>query len=181
VSVTIRRGRAGDLAALTELYNVYVRETPVTFDIEPYTIETRRPWFDAFGESGRHQLFVAEVASRVVGYACARVFREKRAYDTSVETSVYLERAAQGRGIGTQLYTRLFEAIAVEDVHRAIAGITLPNDPSIALHTRFGFARVGILQEVGRKFDRYWDVLWMERGERGRSSSVPGRGREGQT
>jgi phosphinothricin acetyltransferase len=58
VSVTIRRGRPGDLAALTELYNVYVRETPVTFDIEAYTIETRRPWFDAFGESGRHQLFV---------------------------------------------------------------------------------------------------------------------------
>lgn len=165
MSVTVRRGRLGDLPALTELYNVFVRDTPITFDVEPYTVATRRPWFDAFGESGRHQIFVAEEASRVVGYACTRVFREKRAYDTSVETSVYLDRAAQGRGIGAQLYTRLFESLAGEDVHRMIAGITMPNDASIALHTRFGFRRVGVLREVGRKFDRYWDVLWMERGE----------------
>jgi phosphinothricin acetyltransferase len=159
VSVAIRRGRIGDLAALTALYNHYVVETPITFDIEPYTAETRRPWFEAFGANGRHQLFVAEEEGRVVGYACTRVFREKRAYDTSVETSVYLDPTAQGRRIGTQLYTRLFEAIAAEDVHRAIAGITLPNDASIALHARFGC-----------KFDRYWDVLWMDRGEKGRSS-----------
>lgn len=165
MSVAIRRGALGDLAAVTGLYNVYVRETAITFDVEPYTVETRRPWFDAFRASGRHQLFVADEGGRVVGYACTRTFREKRAYDTTVEASVYLDRAAYARGIGTQLYTRLFEAIATEDVHRVIAGITLPNDASIALHTRFAFTRVGILQEVGHKLDRYWDVLWMERSE----------------
>jgi phosphinothricin acetyltransferase len=163
VSAAIRRGRDGDLPALTDLYNHYVRETAITFDLEPYTPEKRRPWLASFAPAGRHQLFVAEEAGRVIGYACTRQFREKRAYDTSVETSVYLAPEAHGRGVGTQLYTRLFEAIAGQDVHRVVAGITLPNEASIKLHERFGFAAVGVMREVGRKFDRWWDVLWMDR------------------
>ena len=159
----IRRGRAADLEALTALYNHYIRETAITFDLEPYTVEARRPWFDAFAETGRHQLFVAEDSGQVVGWACTRMFRERRAYDTSAETSVYLAPEAHRRGLGTQLYTRLFEALAGEDVHRFIAGITLPNEASIALHARFGFERVGVMREVGRKFGRYRDVLWMEK------------------
>jgi phosphinothricin acetyltransferase len=162
----IRRGRAEDLGALTAIYNHYVRETAITFDLEPYSVEARRPWFDGFAASGCHQLFVAEEAGQVVGWACTRQFRDKRAYETSAETSVYLAPDAHRRGLGTQLYTRLFEAIAGEDVHRFIAGITLPNEASIALHARFGFERVGVMREVGRKFDRYWDVLWMERANR---------------
>ena len=159
----IRRGRVSDLGALTAIYNHYIRETAITFDLDPYTVEARRPWLDAFAETGRHQLFVAEDAGQVVGWACTRTFRERRAYDTSAETSVYLVPDAHRRGLGTQLYTRLFEALAGEDVHRFIAGITLPNEASIALHARFGFERLGVMREVGRKFDRYWDVLWMEK------------------
>ena len=170
----IRRARAEDLGALTTIYNHYVRETPITFDLEPYTLETRRPWLDAFAASGRHQLFVAEEAGAVVGYACSRGFRDKRAYDSSAETSIYLAPAAQRRGLGTALYTRLFEALAREDVHRFLAGITLPNDASIALHQRFGFERVGVMREVGRKFGRYWDVLWMEKAGAGVASATGG-------
>jgi phosphinothricin acetyltransferase len=168
----IRRGCAEDLAALTDIYNHYVRETAITFDLEPHTLEKRRPWLEGFAATGRHQLFVAERAGQVVGYACSRGFRDKRAYDSSAETSVYLAPDAQRGGFGTALYTRLFEAIASEDVHRFIAGITLPNDASIALHAKFGFERVGVMREVGRKFGRYWDVLWMEKS--GSSASVPG-------
>jgi len=159
----IRRGSGGDLAALTAIYNHYIRETAITFDLEPYTALQRRPWLESFAEAGRHQLFVAEEAGQVVGYACSRGFRDKRAYDTSAETSVYLAPNAHRRGLGTALYTRLFEALASADVHRFIAGVTLPNDASIALHARFGFERVGVMHEVGRKFGRYWDVLWMEK------------------
>ncbi len=159
----IRRGREDDLAALTELYNHYVRETAITFDLEPYTVEKRRPWFGAFAATGRHQLFVAEEAGQVVGYACTREFREKRAYDSSAETSVYLAPDFHRRGLGSLLYGQLFDALAGEDVHRYIAGITLPNEASIALHARFGFTSVGVMREVGRKFERYWDVLWMEK------------------
>ena len=159
----IRRGRLDDLAALTEIYNHYIRETAITFDLEPYTVEARRPWLAGFAASGRYQLFVAEDAGRVVGWSCSRLFRERRAYETSAETSVYLAPDVHRRGFGSQLYTRLFEALTAEDVHRFIAGITLPNDASIALHARFGFERVGVMREVGRKFGRYWDVLWMEK------------------
>jgi phosphinothricin acetyltransferase len=161
--VDIRRGREDDLAELTELYNHYVRTTAITFDVEPYTVDARRAWFAGFRPGGRHQLFVADDAGRVVGFACTRPFRDKAAYATTVETSVYLEPAARGARLGRRLYAALFAALAGVDVHRAVAGITLPNDASVALHERIGFRRVGIFHEVGRKLDRYWDVLWMER------------------
>jgi phosphinothricin acetyltransferase len=159
----IRRGEARDLEPLTELYNHYVRETAITFDVTPFTLDERRRWLDGFAATGPHQLFVAARDEGVLGFACSRLFREKAAYRTSVETSVYLRPGASGRGIGRQLYTALFAALEGQDVHRAIAGITLPNPASVALHARFAFERVGVFTEVGRKLGRYWDVLWMEK------------------
>lgn len=161
--VEIRRGREDDLPAIQEVYAGYVRATAITFDVAVPTLAERRAWFAGFGTCGRHQLFVAHGPGAVVGYACTRPFREKAAYDTTVETSVYLAEAARGRGLGARLYGCLFAALEGEDVHLAVAGITLPNDASVALHERFGFTRVGVMREVGRKFGRYWDVLWMER------------------
>jgi len=159
----IRRGVAGDVAPLNDLYNHYIRETPITFDLEPISLASKRSWFEQFGAEGRHQLFVAERAGRVVGYACTRPFRDKAAYDTTAETSIYLAPGAQGQGLGRQLYARLFSALGGADLHRLVAGITLPNDASLALHERAGFRTVGVFHQVGRKLGRYWDVLWMER------------------
>jgi len=159
----LRRGRDADLPALTAIYNHYIRETAITFDLEPYTEEKRRPWLRDFADEGRYQLFVAEHAGAVAGYACTRRFRDKAAYDTTLESSVYLAPDARGRGFGRALYERLFAALDGVDAHRLIAGITLPNPASVALHERFGFTPVGAMREVGRKFGRYWDVLWMER------------------
>ena len=159
----LRRGGESDLAALTAIYNHYVRETAITFDLEPYTDEKRRPWLREFSDAGRYQLFVAERAGAVVGYACTRRFRDKAAYDTTLETSVYLAPEACGQGLGRALYERLFAALDAVDAHRLIAGITLPNEASVALHERFGFTPVGVMREVGRKLGRYWDVLWMDR------------------
>ena len=98
-----------------------------------------------------------------MGYACTRRFREKAAYDTTVEVSVYVAAFAIGRGLGNALYAELFEAIRGEDVHRAIAGITLPNHASVKLHERFDFRSAGVMTGVGRKFGRFWDVAWYER------------------
>ena len=98
-----------------------------------------------------------------VGYSSSHPFRPKGAYATSVETSVYLDPAWQGRGLGARLYAALFDALASEDVHRAYAGITLPNPASLALHPRFGFEHAGTFRQVGRKHDRYWDVAWYEK------------------
>jgi phosphinothricin acetyltransferase len=161
--VSIRRGVEGDLPELTGIYNHYVRETPITFDVEPLSVEQRRAWFDGFAARGRHQLFVAECDGRPVGYACSHRFRPKGAYDTSVEATVYLHPDAVGVGTGGRLYSALFEALASEDVHRALAGITLPNPASVALHQRHGFRPLGVFHEVGYKLGRYWDVQWFEK------------------
>jgi phosphinothricin acetyltransferase len=159
----LRRGAVEDLAALTELYNHYIAHTPISFDLEPFTIAQRQPWFSAFGSTGRHQIFVAEAAGRLLGYACSHGFRPKAAYATSVETSVYCAPEAVGKGLGRRLYDTLFEALASEDVHRAYAGVTLPNPASVGLHETVGFRKLAVYTEVGRKFGRYWDVLWLEK------------------
>src|SRR5205085_11231019 len=99
----------------------------------------------------------------IVGYASSSQFRTKPAYDTTVETTIYCAPGATGCGIGATLYAALFDAVREEDIHVAVAGITLPNDASVALHERFGFRRIGLMPEVGRKFGRYWDVAWFMR------------------
>jgi phosphinothricin acetyltransferase len=162
-NVLVRPGQAGDLPALTALYNHYVEHTHVTFDTQPFTVEQRHVWFSHYGPTGRHRLFVAVVGDELVGYATSSRFRDKAAYDTSVETTVYVLDGGAGRGVGSALYSELFGALQGEDVHRAYAGIALPNDASIALHRRFGFADVGTYGEVGRKLGRYWDVTWLEK------------------
>lgn len=160
----MRHAEPADLPALTAIYNHYVRTSYATFDVEEKSVEQRREWFDHYAPSGRHRLLVAEDdAGAVVGFATSSRYRPRPAYDTSVETSVYLDPSATGRGIGSALYKSLFEVLRDEDVHRAFAGISLPNEASVRLHQRFGFTKVAHFTEQGRKFGRYWDVAWFEK------------------
>lgn len=164
--LVIRHAELSDLPRLTELYNHYVATTPITFDLVPVTLEERRRWFDHYRDAGRHQLFVAlaePTFGEPVGYASSSPFRPKAAYETSVETSVYIDPGWTHRGIGRKLYEHLLAALEKEDVHRAYAGITLPNAASVALHERLGFVCVGTFSHAGRKFGRYWDVAWYEK------------------
>jgi len=161
--VDIRPATADDLAAVNKIYNQYVVETHFTFDLEPMTTEARREWFTHYGSSGRYRLLVALADGALIGYACSSRFRPKVGYETSVETSVYLAPEAVGHGAGLRLYEELFGALEGEDLHRAYAGIALPNPASIGLHERFGFKRVAHYTEQGRKFGRYWDVAWFEK------------------
>jgi phosphinothricin acetyltransferase len=161
--VNVRPATEQDLGQLNDIYNRYVVETHFTFDIEPMTIEARREWFAHYDSTGRHRVLVGVSDAKVVGYACSSRWRPKPAYETSVETSIYLAPDAVGRGIGTKLYEELFKQLQREDLHRAYAGIALPNQASIALHERVGFKRVAHFTEQGRKFDRYWDVGWYEK------------------
>ncbi len=159
----IRAARIDDLPRLTEIYNHYVVHSPATFDVEPKTLEQRREWFGQFAETGRYRLVVAEEEGVVLGYAGTTRWRPKAAYDTTVETTIYCAPGLTGRGVGTRLYAALFEAIAGENVHRAVGGYVPPNPASAALHERFGFRTVGVFSEVGFKFGRYWDVCWVEK------------------
>ncbi|WP_328872028.1 GNAT family N-acetyltransferase [Streptomyces sp. NBC_00287] len=167
--VQVRPGVEADLEALTDIYNHYVRETPITFDTAVFTPEERRPWLLSHPEDGPYRLMVAVErdsagnSQRILGYATSSPYRPKPAYATSVEVTIYLAPDAGRRGVGTLLYKALFEALSGEDLHRAYAGIAQPNEASTRLHERFGFQYVGTYREVGRKFGRYWDVAWYEK------------------
>ncbi|MEM7080827.1 MAG: N-acetyltransferase family protein [Pseudomonadota bacterium] len=163
MTASVRHARDEDVYALTNIYNHYVLASPATFDLEPRTVVERSEWLTQFSLNGHHQLLVAVDDNSVIGYACSTRFRTKAAYDTSVETSIYVHPDAVAQGLGKVLYGALFEAIGGVGVHRAFAGITLPNSESVALHERLGFKAIGAFHEVGYKFDRYWDVAWYEK------------------
>ena len=125
----------------------------------------------AFGEAVQREeledpgttVFFAERDADVVGYTTSSRFRQKQAYETTVEMTIVCAPDAVGIGVGSRLYATIFPLLGSEDIHMAVAGITLPNEASCALHERFGFERVGVEPEVGRKFGRYWDVAWYMR------------------
>lgn len=162
-AISIRHAEARDLPALLDIYNHYVINTPITFDIEPRTLDQRKQWFETFSTTGRHQCLVAVRGEKPLGWASSGKFKDRAAYDTSVETSIYLAPDEQGKGLGRRLYSALFEALAGQDIHRAFGGITLPNEGSVGVHRAMGFEQVGLYKEVGRKFGRFWDVAWFER------------------
>ena len=159
----IRPGSLADLPRITEIHNYYVQNTHITFDIRPFTPEERLPWFHAHSDSRRRRILVAEDDGRIVGYTATGAFRSKEAYETTVEVSVARRPDSTAKGIGTQLYQALFPLLELEDVHRVVAAIAQPNAASNALHERFGFKPIGAFTQVGRKFGKYWDVLWMEK------------------
>ena len=160
----IRQATGEDAAGMNALYNPFILETPATFETEPNDAATRLRWIETRCANPRTPVFVAEDGEgRLVGFANASPFDERAAYETSVKVSVFIEPTAQGRGVGAALYEALFGATAKADVHRAYALIVAPNPASIALRERFGFRHVSTLDEVGRKFGRYYSVLWFEK------------------
>ena len=158
----VRRGRDGDLDCIDRLYNHFVKSTHITFDTQPYGARRRLEWFEKFQHSGRYQLFVACLDGKFAGFAHSSPFKGRAAYDTSVETTIYLAPELSGQGLGYRLYATLLEALRDEDINRVYGLIALPNDASIALHRKFGYREVGHLSKVGRKFDKYWDVKYFE-------------------
>ncbi|MBS0471429.1 MAG: N-acetyltransferase [Proteobacteria bacterium] len=156
--IAIRPAEQGDLPALLDIYNHYVVNTPFTFDLEPRTLAQRQEWFDQFSPVGKYRCFVAARGGVAIGYACSAKFKEKEAYATSIETSIYLAPGEGGKGLGRRLYEALFDALKGEDIHRAFGGVTLPNPASVGVHTALGFGNIGTYPEIGRKFGRYWDV-----------------------
>jgi phosphinothricin acetyltransferase len=164
VDHAVRSATFEDLQALTDIYNHYIVNTAITFDLQTFTAATRRGWFEEHEVSGPHRLLVAtDSGGTCLGYASSSRWRPKPAYNTTVEASVYCHPDAVGRGCGTALYRSLFAALAHEDIQTIVAGVSLPNPASLSFHEKFGFRPVGVFHQVGRKFDRFWDVAWFER------------------
>lgn len=161
VSVVVRAMTASDVPGVNDIANHYILTTAANLYYDAVTVADRAAWFAALG--GRYRAVVATDDDTVVGYASSAPVRPRPGFDRSVETSVYVDPARTGQGLGTALYAALFEVLAGENVHRLYAVLTLPNDASVALHERFGFRQVGRCSEMGYKFGTYWDVAWFER------------------
>jgi phosphinothricin acetyltransferase len=162
-AVLLRPATLLDLPAIVEIRNHYILNTHITFDVAPLTVESCRAWFNEHNDGKRYRIIVAAAGDSILAFIASGRYRAKAAYDTTVEVSIACHPDALSRGLGTRLYHALFEALAGEDIHRIVAGVAQPNDASNALHRKLGFREVGTYTEVGRKFGRYWDVLWFER------------------
>jgi phosphinothricin acetyltransferase len=157
----IRAAAPADLPAVAAIYDAEVAGGIATFDTE-----TRPLWAweqRLAPDSGGDRFLVALDDEAVVGYANAFPYRPKLGYRHTREVSIYLADGAQGRGVGRRLYDELLGLLAADGVHLALAAIALPNPASLALHRACGFEEVGVMREVGRKFDRWIDVLWLQK------------------
>ena len=149
-----------DAEATRSIYNVEVADSTVTFDLMPRTIDEQRAWLSA--RSGAHAVLVAEHDGEVVGFASLSPYRDRPAYSTTVEDSVYVRRDQQGKGIGTLLLGDLVGLARSHGFHAMMGRIVGGHDASIALHRSLGFETVGTEREVGRKFGRWLDVVVMQ-------------------
>lgn len=151
-----------DSLEIAEIYNWYIKNTTITFEESTVSAgdmaqriavsDATRPWL-VLEHSGQDK-----PGTQLVGYAYAARWKERSAYRFAREVSIYLVPEAQGEGLGLQLYQALIESLRTTEIHSLIAGITLPNDASIALHEKLGFHKVGEFEEVGKKFDNYLNV-----------------------
>lgn len=157
----VRDATAADGAGCAAIYAPYVRETTVSFELVPPTPEQMAERIAA--AQARHAWLVLEEDGRVVGYAYANRFSARPAYRWSVEVSIYLDRDRHRTGGGRRLYEALLERLAERGYRRAMAGMSLPNDASVAFHRALGFEPVGTYRRVGWKQGAWRDVAWVQR------------------
>lgn len=155
--MNIRPATRNDTTAICDIYNYYIDNTIVTFEEEHVVpdemfrrIESKAIWI------------VGEVDREIVGYAYAGMWRERKAYERTLESTVYLKKGAQGNGYGTELYSELIDQLRKTDSHVVIGGISLPNEASVRLHEKMGFVKVAHYNEVGYKFDKWIDVAFWQ-------------------
>jgi phosphinothricin acetyltransferase len=161
--LVIEPGVPEDLPAIVDILNDTIIHSNATLTTEPTSVAQRREWFERFSSSGPYQLFVARRQGQVLGYAGSQPYRENEGFQETVEVSIALDVRSRGQGVGTALYRALFECLARERVHVALAGIVLPNEASIALHRKLGFTEVGVFHEYAVKNGQYLSSVWMER------------------
>jgi L-amino acid N-acyltransferase len=159
---TIRLADSRDAEAIRAIYNVEVRESTVTFDIVPRTLEEQREWLAE--HCGGHPAIVAvDDAGAVMGFGSLSPYKERAAYRPTVEDSVYVHRARRGSGVGRLLLAELIALAQRYGYHSVVARIVGGHDASISLHSAEGFELIGIEREVGRKLGRWLDVVIMQR------------------
>jgi L-amino acid N-acyltransferase len=157
----LRLATLDDAEAIRAIYNLEVATSTVTFDLVPRSLDDQRAWQGA--RAGVHAVMVAELDGIVAGFGSLSPWRDRPAYSTTVEDSVYIHREHQGAGLGKALLAELVSTATSHGFHACMARIVGGHEASIALHQSCGFDIVGTELEVGRKFGRWLDVVLMER------------------
>ena len=157
----VRAVKDGDIARITEIYNWYILNTTVSFEVEAITpLEMAKRVQEKIQ---RHEWLVAESNGEIVGYTYYGAYHSRSAYSHTVESTIYLAQEHMGKGFGKPLYTTLIDSAKERGFREVIAVIALPNQGSIVLHEKLGFEVVGVLKKVGHKFGNYIDVgLWQK-------------------
>jgi phosphinothricin acetyltransferase len=161
----IRDATEADLPAIRRLYNALIPTTTVAWRDESASEEEMRTWF-AGQQDADHPVLVAELDGEVVGYTAWTTFRGGTrfpGYRATVELTIHVDGGHHGRGVGRQLLTALTDLARTRGIHVLVAGIDADNTASIALHEAMGFTEVARMPEVGRKFDRWLDLVLMQR------------------
>lgn len=158
----IRLATAQDLKQINDIYNYYINNTVITFDTIPWSLSQRQEWHQRLIVTERYQLFVACDGDSIIGFAYNGQYRPKAAYQDSTEVTIYTRPDNSLKGIGRALYQKLIQHLRQQDFHRAYALITIPNQRSLILHQKFGFKQVGLMSEVGHKFNQHHDVALLE-------------------
>jgi phosphinothricin acetyltransferase len=156
----IRHATEADAEAIRGIYNYEVEHETATFDLVPRSPDEQLAWQSA--RQGAFGVFVAELNGEVVGFGALSPYKERAAYRTSVEDSVYVRRDLGRLGIGRALLAHLLETAENGGFHAVMARITTLSEASIALHESLGFAMVGVEREIGRKFNKWLDVALMQ-------------------
>ena len=159
--VVVRLATADDAEAIQRIYNHEVEHTTHTFDLVPRTLEDQQAWLQ--DRTGALGVLVAEIDGQVVGFSSLSEYRPRAAYRTSVESSVYVDEAVRGRGVGRRLLHDLVDLAKASGFHTMVARVAGGHEASIKLHAAVGFATVGTEREVGRKFGNWLDVVVMQR------------------
>ena len=159
----VRLARLDDAEAIRTIYNREVTGSTVTFDLVPRTLETQRAWIEA--HSGAHPAVVVvdDDGASVIGFGSLSPYRDRPAYSTTVEDSVYVHHDHRGRKVGKLVLEELVRVATAHGFHSMMARIVGGHEASIRLHESCGFRLVGVEQEVGRKFGRWLDVALMQR------------------
>lgn len=156
--IYIRIAQREDVPTLLDIYNYEVEYGVATFDLQPKTLEQRMKWFEEHNVN-HHPLIVAEVDGVVAGYASLSSYREKEAYQSTVELSVYVAPDYRGQGVATALMEAILKLAKEDDtIHTVVSVITGGNEASVKLHGKFGFTFCGRMKEVGMKFGRLLDI-----------------------
>ena len=159
--VNLRLACPEDAEATREIYNIEVTGSTVTFDLVPRSLEDQLAWLDQ--RSGAMAVVVAEIDGQVVGFASLSPYRDRPAYATTVEDSVYVHADFRGRGVARALLAEILDIASTRGFHAVMARIVGGHDASIGLHSSLDFEIVGTEREVGRKFGKWLDVVIMQR------------------